>query len=702
MFCDVCANLAQGLSETMQAAALSTAMLASPMQDAPPSAAYVISNVTVIDVEKGEALPGRWVVVDDGVIQSISAKGELKFADDVTSIDGGGKFLIPGLFDAHVHLTAGVDTFGPMLVTHGVTCVRDLGAMTDVIIALREESRMPGAFAPEIVCTGAIIDGNPPVWPFSEPCDTPEESRAAVNKLHKAGVDQIKVYSLLKPEVHAAAIDEAHKLGLKAVGHVPDALTYDELIASGQDCVEHMQGLDKLILSLTDEGLQPEDLTDLWHSYRGYRQYDGVDKTKLRAGIKRMKDAGIAMCPTVVVMAGIARARDESVKNDPRMEFVPGSVRSFWDASQFSDAAAFNASLVPNLVKLVGDLHAEGVTLMVGTDLANAYVFPGSAVHEEMAFFAEAGVPAADILRAATIVPARFCGVDDRLGSIAPGKTASMVLLSANPLDDIAGASKIEGVFLRGAYFDRAALDEQQEHVREIVKGTATTYEAVALDLPGKVVFRGRYAQRFQDFDAGVEDFLVTQTDDGFHVMAHTQPQNNPQGPSLVTLHADTHRKLMSAEYATLTKAGMRAVYKRHDGAFDAVATKHDGSEEKQHFSVVDPLILSTPVTASDFLVMHALTLDVGASQDVELVSIGFPSWQMAKTPGKVTRSDDEIVTLPDGSDITAAVYELSFTTQYGPMTVRSWVHPAGLTIRSVLNMAFGEVESKLVELKTE
>ena len=143
--------------------------------------------------------------------------------------------LIPGLFDAHVHISASPETFGPMLLANGVTCVRDTGAPTEMIVAMREQASGPDSMLPQIICTGAIIDGDPPVWPFSQPCDEPEEARAAVRKLAEAGVDQIKVYSLLDKAVYEAAVSEAHTLGLKVTGHVPLKVTLEEAMAEGHE-----------------------------------------------------------------------------------------------------------------------------------------------------------------------------------------------------------------------------------------------------------------------------------------------------------------------------------------------------------------------------------------------------------------------------------------------------------------------------------
>lgn len=702
MFCDICNSLADGLTQSVHAAALSAALLANPApQDgANDAGAYVIANVTVIDVEVGAALPGRWVRIEDGVIANIKGAASPELMADATVIDAEGKYLIPGLFDAHVHFSPTPETYGPLLVAHGVTCVRDLGAMTEAIIALRDASRTSDVVAPEIICAGAIIDGDPPVWPFSEPCDTEEEARAAVNKLHKAGVDQIKVYSKLKAEVYRAAVDEAHKLGLKAVGHVPDEVSFDQVIAARQDSLEHMMGVDKLLLDITNDAITDEDKQHPWHAFRGFLNYDKADKTKLRAGLQRLKDANIAVCPTVAVLAGIARVGADDAESDANLQYVPAHMRAFWSNPAYAEFAAANRAVLPSFIKLVGELHKAGVTLMVGTDLANAYVFAGSSVHDEMAFFAQAGIPPADILRAATIVPAKFCGVDDRLGSIALGKAASLALLGANPLENIDYVRRIEGVFLRGRYFDRAALDAELEAVRKNVEGSmpASKSDELALELPGRVLLRGRYTMRFQQFDAGVEDFLITETDDGYHIQSHIQPSGGPQPPNMVTLHTDRAGMVQSAELKVLANSATTATYALTSHAIDVTANV-SGEEKQQHVDLPAGSIIVSPAAAGDFSVNRQYHLGDGETQGFTSYGFGYPSWEVAPTPVTMKRLADETLTMPGGQEVTVEVVESSMKTDFGPVVATSWIHPCGLTVRSVLKMPFGEIEIKLASL---
>jgi hypothetical protein len=399
----------------------------------------------------------------------------------------------------------------------------------------------------------------------------------------------------------------------------------------------------------------------------------------------------------------MARIVDPKTKEDPRLDFVPPFLRGFWDSPMYAEFAEHNARMVPTFIALVGEIHNAGVSLMVGTDLANAYVFAGSSVHDEMEFFEQAGIPAADILRAATIVPAKFCEIDDRLGSIAPGKTASLVLLRANPLEDVSHVREIEGVFLRGRYYDRATLDVKLDNVRTGVKESNTDKPGtLALALPGKVLYRGRYVMKFQDFDAGAEDFLITETEDGYSVQAHAQPQGGPQPPALVTLHADKNRNLARAEYRILAESGTIVTYTIDADAVEAVATSKNGDKETQRFELTDGAVVSSPVSAGDIFLVANWDLEVGESRDISFAGFGFQGWRVVQTPTTLTRLPDEAFTMPSGEDITAKVHEMSFKTEMGEMTSRSWAHPSGLTVRTVMKMPFGEIRIQLASLETK
>ena len=662
-----------------------------------PGGGYVVRNVSIVDVERGEVIPRQSVhIVGDRITRIVPTAAELG-SKELTVIDGSGLYLMPGLFDAHVHLTASPETFGPMLIANGVTCVRDTGAATDVILALREEASGSDARLPQIVCTGAIVDGDPPVWPFSEACDEPAEARAAVARLAEAGVDQIKVYSLLKKEVFLAAVAEAHQRGLKVTGHVPLKVPLAEALAAGQDCCEHLTGFEKAIGEMV--GFQPPPDSHPWAWFAAWAEYPKATKAQLRALAERVQEAGMYQCPTLVVMAGMGRAVDpEKANQDPRMEYVPAALRSFWSGPQYAAMGRNARTAVAHMQSMVGELYRAGVPLMVGTDLANAYVFAGFSVHEEMARFQEAGIPPADVLRAATIVPARFCGLSDSLGTVGEGKTASLVLLRANPLEDVRAASDIESVFLRGRYFDRGALDGLLEDVKTEVAGEKPSGQTVDLSLPGEVVFRGRYRSKFQQFDAGVEDFVITETEDGFHIKAHSQPTGGPQPPSVVVLHVGRDFSSRSAEWRHLTGVPLEATYTREGETILAVARRAGEEIPPQELAMPSDAIFSAPVTAAEFVTMGAADLGVGEGRTFQLVGFGFsnPSWHLYVLEYLLKRHEDTTLTRPGGGEVPARFYTFSLETEWGELKGETWTNDAGVLFKTVLTMPMGSITVEL------
>ena len=243
----------------------------------------------------------------------------------------------------------------------------------------------------------------------------------------------------------------------------------------GQDCCEHLTGFERAVGELA--GWEPPD-TGPWAWFSAWTEYDKIPPDDLRVLFERLKVSGMVQCPTLVVMKSIGRAAEpDEVKQDPKMAYVPTSLRAFWSSPQYEAMGDRARETLPFMQSMVGDLHRAGITLLVGTDLANPYVFAGFAVHEEMAMFRQAGISNLDVLRAATIVPAEFCGVSDDLGTVAEGKIASMVLVDGNPLDDIANAARVRGVFLRGRHFDRDALDALLAGVLGFGFGSASSSE---------------------------------------------------------------------------------------------------------------------------------------------------------------------------------------------------------------------------------
>lgn len=390
-------------------------------------------------------------------VDKIGLQGEMPIPSDAQVVNGHGLYLIPGLVDAHVHYFDAPIT-GRVLIANGVLLVRDMGMPNEYILPLRDELNQGKILGPEMIATGYILDGDPPMIPqISMGIKTPEEAKMAVRKQADAGVDMIKVYSILEKDVFLAILAEADACGLKVVGHVPESIYIEDAAAAGLDSAEHWFGFEKIIARLLGE---PVRLTfsGMSSQMHYFDRLDEVDPAMLEKVYQNLRESGLTVVPTVVTFKNFPSQHTLEAANILHGEYITSELFNIW-RSQWSGQSNIPESIWQNWARMVAGMHRSGIPLMVGTDLMVPGIVPGFAVHDEMEIWQEAGIPAVDILRSATLIPANFMGLGDRLGSIREGKTASMILLRGNPLQDIRNAQQIEGVFLRGVYYDREALD---------------------------------------------------------------------------------------------------------------------------------------------------------------------------------------------------------------------------------------------------
>jgi imidazolonepropionase-like amidohydrolase len=451
-----------------------------PAGPPPPPVDLAITHVTVIDPGAGRETADRTVLVSGERIVGVVAGDAV--APARATVDGRGKYLIPGLWDMHVHFAD--PGAARLFIANGVTGVRVMWGnprfapgMERFHFQLREAFDGKRQVGPRMVIASQILDGPKPIWPNSVALATAEEGRRAVDEARASGVDFIKVYSLLPRAVFLAIAEESKKVGLPFAGHVPEAVGVVDASQAGMKSIEHLTGVALGCSSREPElrearvafaARQPPPTAAEWSVFR--RQQRGqaagsFDAGRARALFATFVAQGTWQCPTLTVLRNSGRLDDPSLASDVRLQYVPPFVKTMWDPRRdfrtrnltADDYAALRATFDKQLA-LVGALDRAGVPLLAGTDELNPYCFPGFSLHDELGLLVQAGLSPLQALRAATSSPARFLARDD-LGAIAAGKLADLVLLEGDPLADIANTRRITAVVSRGTLHDRPALD---------------------------------------------------------------------------------------------------------------------------------------------------------------------------------------------------------------------------------------------------
>jgi len=444
-------------------------------QASPP---LIIHNVTVIDVVGGYLQTHRSVVVRDGKIEAINdASLDKGTPKNATNVNGTGKFLIPGLWDMHVHMVFG-DWFPhgreitlPLFIANGITGVRDMGGELDTLQQWRTEIAQGTLVGPLIVASGPMLDGPQPRFPSSIAIKTPEDGRRAVDDLKKRGADFIKLQSLIPREAVFAIADEAKKQNITFVGHVPDSVRASEASNAGQKSFEHLIGIFEGASPLENEFIQGGKSEGKFLS-----TYDAARAARL---FELLAKNHTWQCPTLVWERGGNLIEMADFAHDARAKYVPASWKDVtWKRftkevmEEFnSDDLATRKKFVAKELEVVNAMHKAGIPFLAGTDTPpGVYVFPGFSLHEELQRFVAAGFTPLEALQTATLNPAKFFGLESTLGKVEKGMRADFLLLDANPLDDIRNTQKIAAVVANGRYFSRADLDKMLAGVEEAAK----------------------------------------------------------------------------------------------------------------------------------------------------------------------------------------------------------------------------------------
>jgi len=420
-------------------------------------APIVFTHATIIDVTGAAPRRDATVVITGDRISAIG--DNISLPPDAHVVDATGKFLIPGLWDMHVHWYVR-DTFS-LFIANGVTGVRQMFGNSD-LLRWREQIAKGSLLGPRMVVASPIIDGPEPIWPNSIAVRNEDEGRKAVRRVKQWGADFVKVYALLPRDAYFGIADEAKQQGITFVGHVPNSVSPAEASDAGQKSIEHLTGM---LITCSDKETELRDKLVKADSpeARGRVQTTALetyDEKKAADLIAHFVKNQTWQCPTLTVLRSNAYLLDESFRRDGRLRYIPRLLQQRWNFRVANHDSAITKKVLQKQFELVGAMQRAGVPILAGTDTGNPFCFPGFSLHDELALLVIAGLTPVEALRAATLNPAKFFGLDQSLGTIEQGKIADLVLLDANPLLDIRNTQRINAVVSNGRLFDRKALDK--------------------------------------------------------------------------------------------------------------------------------------------------------------------------------------------------------------------------------------------------
>lgn len=468
----------------------------------------VLDNVTAVDPRDGTLTRGAAVVVDDGKIVQLGAAGGAASGAEV--VDARGKFVVPGFNDFHAHPLSSSDPEGSLtlLLANGVTGFREMAGTPQALAARRAASLPIAASGPELLeMAGEILT------PAN--AATPEAAVAEVRKQHAQGADFIKVIEV-RPDTFFAALAESTRVGLPFLGHLPPSVDVRKAASAGMRSIEHLGPRDSILLGCsTEEGAlrermaqapppgpppggppplsavrrvlaNPTIVTPPPEFVRYQRVVETFSAERCAELAAHFVASGTWLCPTLIRVRTMERGDDARYRNDPNLQYVPPETRRMWAevSEQFATqipapARATLAALFERQLALVQPLHAAGVKMLAGSDLGGGFIVGGFGLHEEFDLLEAAGLAPLAVLQMTTCNGAEFLGRATRMGAVAPGYDADLVLLDGNPLESVQNLHGVAGVVRAGTYFSRAALDGLKKKTADRMAAWAPTGTAV-------------------------------------------------------------------------------------------------------------------------------------------------------------------------------------------------------------------------------
>ena len=449
--------------------------------------ATCFTNISVIDPEHGLASDQTVIIKNNKIIKVVDSNS-LDLSPKNNMVDGTGQYMMPGLWDAHVHF-AFMEELAPsmfdLFLAYGITSVRDTGGKIDFVKSYKDKSLQNPETSPRVMIAGPLLDGMPNVYDGSDASRPPlsvgssniEELTKNIKDLIEKDVDLLKAYEMLTPEQFAVLNQLAQENGLKVTGHVP--LSMDVITASnlGMKSMEHMRNIELSCASNSTELLEQRKnllydgrndqggiLRSRIHSAQRANAIENYSEKKADEVLDALYKNQTWQIPTLALSTGFTKRPFAKAEFQESFKYLPSSVEENWKnritQTIKQSPTEFHHQYTDWMFKMVKKINDKGIGIMAGTDCPIFYLTPGRSLHEELSVLVKAGLSPLEAIESATIRPAEYFGIEKELGNVREGMLADLLILDANPIDDINNTLKINSVIRNGNLINRAALDK--------------------------------------------------------------------------------------------------------------------------------------------------------------------------------------------------------------------------------------------------
>ncbi|MHA1979401.1 MAG: amidohydrolase family protein [Candidatus Hodarchaeales archaeon] len=620
-------------------------------------------DVNVIPMDEERILEHQTVLVQNKRIIKMAPTEEVVLPEHTLKINGTGKYLLPGLADMHTHLM-NTREFLLLSLAFGVTTIRCMWG-EEYILQVRKQIQQGKILGPRIYTTGPLIDGVPPIFGGSAVVESREEAEQIVDMHYTAGYDAIKILVTLEQEIYQTILKAAQTRNLPVVGHIPYKMRLEEAMKAGQSSVEHLDGYLQMIQA-NDSPVNPkmfQTIPDLFKAFKDLVNF--VDLKKLPTAAKKTAEAGIWHCPTQIVKERMVPYEQAQINiKESHIKYVPPFIRAIWDPSK--DFRVRNLTKEDWELryqqkeihkKIIKSLDEHGANILLGTDFPNPFVVPGHSIHEELQLMVDAGLSPYNALKTGTWNAAAFVNALEIFGTVTEGKIADLLLLEANPLQEISHSRQIAGVMVQGQWLTKDVLSKKLVELEDIYILPPDFFKRTPL-LPKthECIVSKQFQIAFNEVVVGKEEIEIGILENGHKIIVANKHIQN-QGSLSTTITVDDVYQIQSLQSEIICNdipiSQMSA--ELHDQTLD-VKLKIAGKEELAFQQFLSPCIIllpfAWPITWSlagyEIILGHVITLQEGEKFDFNAFtapsSSGFQPEKMKLT---VERKPDSTMTTP-------------------------------------------------------